>query len=89
MKRLPILLTTETRIDPITAAKNPSTSKPGTNEAASAKSVALITKINNPRVTIVIGIVRMTSKGRINALRAPNTMAAIIAALRLTIVIPL
>jgi len=51
------------------------TSNPGTKYAISITSNALITKINKPRVRIVIGKVRITSTGLIIALAIPNASA--------------
>lgn len=58
------------------------------NDAANKNSPALITKWNKPRVTIVIGKVRINSTGRTNTLSTPSTSAAINAAYRSTTSIP-
>ena len=51
------------------------TRKPGTIAAASIISKALITKVNKPRVTALIGKVKSNSIGLINAFSRPITKA--------------
>lgn len=53
-------------IDPNNALKNPSTSNPGVRNPASIKSNAFITKLNNPKVRILIGKVIICNKGLMN-----------------------
>ena len=51
------------------------TSRPGTIHATSIIIKALITKVNKPKVKMLIGNVKMISKGLINVLIRPNTKA--------------
>lgn len=66
------------------AHQNPSTLKPGTKFAARRITTALITNVNNPKVKIVIGSVRIRRMGFMNALITPKTTAATRAAVKLT-----
>ncbi len=61
----------------IRAHKKPSTEKPETIAAARYIMITLITNKNNPKVSIVTGIVRATRMGFNTALRSPNTIATI------------
>lgn len=62
------------------AHQNPSTLNPGTKLAAIRITAALITNVNNPKVRIVIGRVRIIRMGFMNALIIPKTTAATSAA---------
>lgn len=84
----PIELTTETRSEPMSAARKLSTWNPGTNEAANMNKKALMTKMNKPKVIIVIGSVSIISIGFIMALRNPKTSAATIAAVMVSTCMP-
>lgn len=59
------------------AVQNPDTEKSGTIIAANKISNALITRENNPSVTIVIGKVKIKIIGLINILIIPSTIARI------------
>ena len=61
------------------AATIPVTVKPATNFAANRIKPTLITKEKSPKVSIVIGKVRMTSIGFTKTLRTPKTIATITA----------
>lgn len=65
----------ERRIPKTSAHKNPSTANPGTIKVAPIIRSALITKVNNPKVTSVIGRVSITKIGLIIALIIPRTTA--------------
>lgn len=67
----------------IKAHQNPSTLNPGTRLAANIITNAFITNVNNPKVRIVIGRVRIRRTGFINALITPKTTAATKAATKL------
>ncbi len=60
----------------ISAARKPSTLKPGTIADVSMISIALITNVKSPSVMTLTGSVRMTMIGLMNALTAPSTTAA-------------
>jgi len=60
----------------IRAHQNESTLNPGTREAARRITNAFITNVNNPKVRIVIGSVRIRRTGFMNALIIPKTTAA-------------
>lgn len=62
------------------AHKNPSTLKPGTIEAASRINKPLITKVNNPKVSKLMGRVKSKITGFKDALIIPRTSATIKAA---------
>ena len=62
------------------AVQNPFTPKPSINLSASRIMQALITNKNKPRVTMVIGIVKMIKIGFKIALSNAKTTATIIAA---------
>ncbi len=70
---------TETITDPMSAEGKPLTSKPSKNDAANINSKAFITKMNSPRVIIVIGRVNITKIGFTTAFKIPNTTAATVA----------
>lgn len=55
------------------AVLNPFTSKPGTILLIIIKSMALITKVNNPNVKILIGNVNNISIGLIIKVNIPHT----------------
>ena len=61
------------------AAKNPETAKPDTNLSAIKIIIALITKINKPKVTNVAGNVKKINKGLTTIFNSAITMATIIA----------
>ncbi len=61
------------------AAKKPETAKPSINLSANKIMHALITKRNNPKVTIVAGNVKKTKSGRTNIFNKETTTATIIA----------
>ena len=56
-----------------------STEKPGISQSAKSTSKVFITSKNNPNVTMVIGIVRITSTGFTKTLRIANTAATTMA----------
>ena len=57
------------------AAKNPETPKPSTNVSAIKIIIALITKINKPKVTNVAGSVKKINKGLTTIFNAAITTA--------------
>jgi hypothetical protein len=61
------------------AEKNPETAKPATNLSANKMIIALITKINKPKVTKVAGNVKKINKGLTTAFNTAITNATIIA----------
>jgi hypothetical protein len=61
------------------AVKNPETAKPATNLSANKIIIALITKINKPKVTIVAGNVKKINKGLTTIFNKAITTATIIA----------
>lgn len=61
----------------MSAHQKPSTWNPGTSMLVSKMSSALIIRVNNPSVRIVIGRVRTKSKGLIVTLIIPRTKATI------------
>ncbi len=61
------------------AEKNPETAKPDTNLSASKIIMALITKINKPKVTSVAGKVKKISNGLTTIFNNAITTATIIA----------
>ena len=63
----------------IRAHQKPSSENPGTNQFADITNMVFITNRNSPNVTMVIGIVNMTSKGFINTLRTAKTPATTMA----------
>jgi len=67
----------ETNNDPMSADINPSTEKPSINEAANINNPALITNINNPNETMVIGKVNITKIGFTIRCSAPRITAVI------------
>lgn len=87
-KKLITLATTVRTIEPTKAGRNPATTKPGVIAPASQMVIALITKRNSPKVTIVSGSVRRTKSGLTMALTSPNTIAAIAAAAKLVTMKP-
>ena len=60
----------------IRAHQNPSTLKPGTRFAARIITNALITKVNKPKVRMLIGSVRIRRMGLRTAFIIPKTTAA-------------
>ncbi len=72
----------------IRAHQNESTLNPGTKFAARIITNALITNVNNPKVRIVIGSVRIRRTGFMNALIIPKTTAATKAATKLVTCTP-
>jgi hypothetical protein len=83
-----MILMIETRIEPMMAEKKLSTSNPDTRYATTENRAALMTIINNPRVRIVIGIVKIISSGLTSAFKMPRIIAATIADCKSTIVMP-
>ena len=75
-------------IENISAHKNPSTLNPGTKFAVKIITKAFITKVNNPKVRILIGRVNIKRIGFTKALITPNTTAATKAAVKLETVTP-
>ena len=63
-------------IEPNNAAKNPATIKPETMVEASQNKRALMTKVNSPKVSILIGISKSSNIGRIKMFIRPMTNAA-------------
>ena len=61
------------------AAKNPETAKPSTNLSAIKIIIALITKMNKPKVTNVAGKVKKISTGLTTMFNIAITVATIIA----------
>lgn len=61
------------------ATQKPLTENPSKNLSAKRMMQALMTSKNNPRVTTVIGKVRMTKMGFKRAFNNPKTMATIMA----------
>lgn len=57
------------------AHKNPSTSNPGTKKSTNKTRIALITKVNNPKVKRVRGNVSKSSKGFKKAFTTPKIIA--------------
>jgi hypothetical protein len=70
------------------AHQNPSTLNPGTIELASIIIKTLIMIANNPKVTIVIGRVRIKINGFIKRLIIPRTTAVTSAAVKLSTLTP-
>lgn len=62
-------------MEPITAGKKPPTVKPGVRYPTKPRAIAFTTNRNNPRVKIVRGNVKITSKGFTMALTKPRTAA--------------
>lgn len=73
---------------PKKALQNPSTSTPGIKYATNINNKALITKINNPKVRILIGNVKNIKTGLITKFTSAIAMDAISAVKKLDIVIP-
>lgn len=69
----------DTSTEPRSAVQNDETENPSMKLAAKRKSAALITNVNNPSVTMVIGKVKINSTGRTKKLRTPRIIAAMIA----------
>lgn len=57
------------------AVQKPSTLNPGTIADTIIIIKAFITRVNNPKVRILIGNVRITNKGFMNIFTSPNTKA--------------
>jgi len=76
---LPTALTTETISDPKSACRKVSTEKPSIKEAANQNNEAFITNIKSPKVSTVIGKVKINSIGFIKRFNKPRITAAIIA----------
>jgi hypothetical protein len=72
-------LKTDSKILKSSAAKNPETTKPATSLSANKMMIALITKINKPKVTIVAGNVKKINKGLTTIFNKAITTATIIA----------
>lgn len=69
------MLISQRAIAPIKAGANPMMAKPGTILATASRSRALITKVNSPRVRMLMGKVRITMIGLMTALMIPRTRA--------------
>lgn len=69
----------ETRIEPRSAGIKPVTLKPSMKDAANQNIKALMTKVNRPRVMMLIGSVRSRMMGRTIKLRRPRIIAAMMA----------
>lgn len=69
-------------------ANNPATLNPGTSNAANQKHKPLITRVNAPKLKILIGNDRKDSTGLTPELIAPITTAAINAAGKLAMFTP-
>ena len=78
-----IVDTTDKTTAPKIAGSHPSIFTPGTTAATINKTTALITKVNNPKVTIVSGALTKLSIGLIKVLITPKTIAAKIAVVKL------
>jgi hypothetical protein len=74
--------------EPRRAYQKPATANPSMKEAAKKNSAAFITSANKPRVSKVIGNVRMTKIGFRTALNNPKITAAITAVLKPSTVMP-
>lgn len=72
-------LITDNNIAPNSAAPKPIIVNPATIFAASKRTNALITKVNNPKVSKLSGSVKSSKNGRIKIFASPITNAAIIA----------
>jgi hypothetical protein len=70
-------LTNEIMSEPTRAFQNESTEKPSMKVAANQNNMALMTKVNRPRVKILIGIVKINNTGRTKMFNKPSIMAAI------------
>jgi len=70
------------------AHQKPATENPGTIQAQSIISKALMTRVNNPKVKILIGNVKITRIGLIIALIMPKTTAIKSAVIKLSIFTP-
>jgi len=62
--------------EPITAAQNPFTSNPEIIPEAIFSITALMIKVNNPRLRMLIGSVNIIAMGRKKALSIPRAAAA-------------
>ena len=69
-------------IAPINAGTKPLIVKPVTKRAIARRKNALITKVNNPRVRMFIGSVRIRIKGLIKVLIIPRTRATMSAVVK-------
>ncbi len=58
------------------AGSKPLTVSPGTMAAAIQRTMALTTNVNNPKVRMLIGAVKIRRIGLIKVLITPNTIAA-------------
>ena len=70
-----MVLISQSAIAAIRAGTNPAMVKPGTNLATIKISIALITKVNRPKVITFMGSVRITMIGLMTALIIPRTRA--------------
>jgi hypothetical protein len=68
------------KIDNKTAGRKPATEKPFTKLETNITSKPLITKVNKPKVKILIGNVNNIKTGLISAFIKPKTIAVITAA---------
>lgn len=67
---------TERTIAPRIAGIQPSTMKPGTKKVVILRTMALTTKMNNPKVITVNGKVKRSKIGFMKVLIIPSTIAA-------------
>ncbi len=72
-----IILTTLTTIAPPNADQNPVITNPLSSEDVIPKIMALITKVNNPRVSILKGSVKIIRIGLMDIFNNPKIMEAI------------
>lgn len=70
------------------ARQKPATSNPGTIQATSITSKALITNVKSPRVKMLIGKVKIIKIGLIIAFTIPKTSATNNAAIKVETVTP-
>lgn len=84
-KKEEITLTTKLKAN---AHQKDSTINPGTIEDANKTIKVFITKVNNPKVRIFIGNVKITKIGLRNKFNAPKTIATKIAVTKLSISTP-
>src|SRR5450830_295115 len=71
-----IILPKETSTHPMSAARKPFTSKPGTSHAVRAMTAASMTSVNSPRVRMLSGRLIASKIGRMRAFTNPKMSAA-------------
>ena len=89
IKFVSITLTILMRMDAITAEKIFFTSKPTTTYDVIISTIPLIINVNNPKVIILIGRVKIIKIGLMVTFIIPKIAAAIIVDLKLDTVIPM